>query len=148
MRRPCSLLACAVLVGGAAFAQSPANSDSAPTAPGHSLIITDIRTGTGPALTTGQTAVVQYTGWIYAPGAADHKGSKFDSSRDHGAPFSFFVGGGEVIAGWDRGVVGMRAGGLRQLIVPAALGYGARGAGNDIPPNATLLFEIELIAIR
>jgi FKBP-type peptidyl-prolyl cis-trans isomerase len=112
------------------------------------LVMTDVKTGTGPAITAGQTAVVHYTGWLYSPTAKDHKGKKFDSSRDRNDPFSFHVGGGEVIGGWDQGVVGMQAGGQRQLVIPPSLGYGARGAGGVIPPNATLLFDIELLKIQ
>jgi len=112
------------------------------------LVMTDVKTGTGPTITAGQTAVVHYTGWLYSPTAKDHKGKKFDSSRDRNDPFSFHVGGGEVIGGWDQGVVGMQVGGQRQLVIPPELGYGARGAGGVIPPNATLLFDIELLKIQ
>jgi FKBP-type peptidyl-prolyl cis-trans isomerase FkpA len=112
------------------------------------LVMTDVKTGTGPAITAGQTAVVHYTGWLYSPTAKDHKGKKFDSSRDRNDPFSFHVGGSEVIGGWDQGVVGMQVGGQRQLVIPPSLGYGARGAGGVIPPNATLLFDIELLKIQ
>jgi FKBP-type peptidyl-prolyl cis-trans isomerase len=112
------------------------------------LETTDVKTGEGPAITAGQTAVVHYTGWLYAASAPDHKGKKFDSSRDRKDPFSFQVGGGEVIGGWDQGVAGMQAGGQRQLVIPPSLGYGARGAGGVIPPNATLLFDIELLSIK
>ena len=112
------------------------------------LVITDVKKGTGPAITAGQTAVVHYTGWLYSPDAKDHKGKKFDSSRDRNDPFSFNVGGGEVIGGWDQGVVGMQVGGHRTLVIPPSLGYGARGAGGVIPGNATLLFDIELIKIQ
>ena len=112
------------------------------------LVMTDVKTGTGPAIAAGQTAVVHYTGWLYSPTAKDHKGKKFDSSRDRNDPFSFHVGGGEVIGGWDQGVVGMQVGGHRQLVIPPELGYGARGAGGVIPPNATLLFDIELLKIQ
>jgi FKBP-type peptidyl-prolyl cis-trans isomerase len=112
------------------------------------LEITDVTPGAGPAIAAGQTAVVHYTGWLYSPNAADHKGKKFDSSRDRNDPFSFRVGGGEVIGGWDQGVLGMQAGGQRQLVIPPSLGYGARGAGGVIPPNATLLFDVELLKIQ
>ena len=112
------------------------------------LVITDVKKGTGPAIAAGQTAVVHYTGWLYSADAKDHKGKKFDSSRDRNDPFSFNVGGGEVIGGWDQGVVGMQAGGHRTLVIPPSLGYGARGAGGVIPGNATLLFDIELIKIQ
>jgi FKBP-type peptidyl-prolyl cis-trans isomerase len=112
------------------------------------LVITDVKKGTGPAIAAGQTAVVHYTGWLYSADAKDHKGKKFDSSRDRNDPFSFNVGGGEVIGGWDQGVVGMQVGGHRTLVIPPSLGYGARGAGGVIPGNATLLFDIELIKIQ
>jgi FKBP-type peptidyl-prolyl cis-trans isomerase len=112
------------------------------------LVITDVKNGTGPAIAAGQTAVVHYTGWLYSADAKDHKGKKFDSSRDRNDPFSFNVGGGEVIGGWDQGVVGMQVGGHRTLVIPPSLGYGARGAGGVIPGNATLLFDIELIKIQ
>jgi FKBP-type peptidyl-prolyl cis-trans isomerase FkpA len=112
------------------------------------LVVTDVKKGTGPAIAAGQTAVVHYTGWLYSPDAKDHKGQKFDSSRDRNDPFSFNVGGGEVIGGWDQGVVGMQVGGHRTLVIPPSLGYGARGAGGVIPGNATLLFDIELIKIQ
>jgi len=104
--------------------------------------------GSGDAITAGKTAVVHYTGWLYDEAAADHKGKKFDSSRDHGDTFAFRVGAGEVIKGWDQGVLGMKVGGQKQLIIPSDLGYGARGAGGVIPGGATLIFDIELIAIR
>ena len=112
------------------------------------LEITDVKAGKGPAIAAGQTAVVHYTGWLYSASAPDHKGTKFDSSRDRNDPFSFQVGAGEVIGGWDQGVVGMQPGGQRRLVIPPALGYGARGAGGVIPPNATLLFDIELLSIK
>jgi len=119
-------------------------SDAVPT----ELVITDVKKGTGPAITAGQTAVVHYTGWLYSPDAKDHKGKKFDSSKDRNDPFSFSVGGGEVIGGWDQGVVGMQVGGHRTLVIPPSLGYGARGAGGVIPGKATLLFDIELLKIQ
>jgi len=107
----------------------------------------DIALGTGEPIAAGQIAVVHYTGWVYDPAAADHQGRKFDSSRDRGQPFRFAVGAGSVIEGWDQGVVGMQVGGRRLLVVPSSLGYGPRGAGGVIPPNAPLLFDIELLAI-
>ena len=112
------------------------------------LVITDVKKGTGPVITAGQTAVVHYTGWLYSAEAKDHKGKKFDSSRDRNDPFRFAVGGAEVIGGWDQGVVGMQVGGHRTLVIPPSLGYGARGAGGVIPGNATLLFDIELLRIE
>lgn len=101
--------------------------------------------GTGRSPRRGQTAVVHYTGWLYDNGT---RGKKFDSSLDKGKPFEFKVGQGQVIKGWDEGVASMKIGGKRTLIVPPQLGYGAQGAGTDIPPNATLLFEVELLAVK
>jgi FKBP-type peptidyl-prolyl cis-trans isomerase FkpA len=112
------------------------------------LVINEIAVGTGDPIGTGQTAVVHYTGWLYDPAVADHKGTKFDSSRDKGQPFRFVIGAGNVIQGWDQGVVGMSVGGRRELIVPSQLGYGESGAGGVIPPGATLLFDVELLAIE
>jgi len=111
------------------------------------LQATDLKPGSGAAIAAGQTAVVQYTGWLYSTGAADNKGVKFDSSRDHGEPFAFRVGGGEVISGWDQGVAGMKVGGRRELIIPAPLAYGAKGSPPAIPPNATLIFVVDLLAV-
>ena len=108
----------------------------------------DAKQGTGPEATPGKTAVVHYTGWLYDPAKADGKGAKFDSSRDRGQPFEFPLGGGRVIKGWDVGVVGMKVGGQRTLIIPPDMGYGARGAGGVIPPNATLIFDVELIEVK
>jgi FKBP-type peptidyl-prolyl cis-trans isomerase FkpA len=110
--------------------------------------MTDIKNGTGNPIKPGQTAIVHYTGWLYAEEAAEHKGKKFDSSRDRNEPFRFRVGGGEVIKGWDQGVVGMAVGGQRRLVIPPVLGYGQRGAGGVIPPGATLVFDIELLGIE
>jgi FKBP-type peptidyl-prolyl cis-trans isomerase len=106
------------------------------------LKYTDDQVGTGAEATAGKTAVVHYTGWLC------DGGKKFDSSRDRGQPFSFPLGGGRVIKGWDEGVAGMKVGGKRTLIIPPQLGYGAQGAGNAIPPNATLKFEVELLDVR
>ena len=105
------------------------------------LQYTDDQVGTGAEATTGKTAVVHYTGWLM-------DGTKFDSSVDRNQPFSFPLGAGQVIKGWDEGVVGMKVGGKRTLIIPPALGYGARGAGGVIPPNATLKFEVQLLDVR
>ncbi|MGY4514975.1 FKBP-type peptidyl-prolyl cis-trans isomerase [Lysobacter sp. HA18] len=102
----------------------------------------DIVVGTGAEAKPGRNVVVHYTGWLYENG---QQGEKFDSSKDHGEPFIFPLGGGMVIKGWDEGVQGMKEGGKRTLIIPPALGYGARGAGGVIPPNATLKFEVELL---
>jgi FKBP-type peptidyl-prolyl cis-trans isomerase FkpA len=113
-----------------------------------SLQITDSKVGTGAAATAGKNVSVHYTGWLYDPKAADRHGTKFDSSRDHGEPFEFKLGAGKVIRGWDQGVAGMKVGGMRTLIIPSELGYGARGAGGSIPPNATLLFDVELLGVK
>ena len=143
-----SALTAALLISACTIAAA-AKEPTVTTAPvPTALEITDVKTGKGPAIAAGQTAVVHYTGWLYSAGAPDHKGKKFDSSRDRNDPFSFQVGGGEVIGGWDQGVVGMQAGGQRRLVIPPSLGYGARGAGGVIPPNATLLFDIELLSIK
>ena len=104
----------------------------------------DVVVGDGAEATAGAHVTVHYTGWLYDDGRA---GRKFDSSKDRGQPFDFPLGAGHVIRGWDEGVQGMKIGGTRRLIIPAALGYGARGAGGVIPPNATLLFEVELLGV-
>jgi FKBP-type peptidyl-prolyl cis-trans isomerase FkpA len=116
--------------------------------PAMELIVTDAVTGTGAEARTGQQVRVHYTGWLYDAGKPDSKGAKFDSSKDRNDPFSFSLGAGEVIRGWDEGVKGMKVGGRRLLTIPPALGYGASGAGGVIPPNATLLFEVELLEVR
>ena len=108
------------------------------------LTIIEVNEGAG-ATAAGKTAVVHYTGWLYENG---QKGKKFDSSVDRNEPFDFPVGAGRVIKGWDEGVATMKVGGKRTLIVPPALGYGARGAGGVIPPNATLMFDVELLAVK
>ncbi|MGH7803911.1 MAG: FKBP-type peptidyl-prolyl cis-trans isomerase [Candidatus Binatia bacterium] len=104
----------------------------------------DVKEGTGAEAKAGCNASVHYTGWLYENGQA---GKKFDSSKDRGSPFRFPLGGGRVIRGWDEGVQGMKIGGVRRLVIPPDLGYGARGAGGAIPPNATLLFEVELLGV-
>jgi peptidylprolyl isomerase len=109
------------------------------------LQIADSKVGTGATPKPGQTCVMHYTGWLYENGA---KGKKFDSSVDRGEPFEFPIGQKRVIAGWDEGVASMKVGGKRTLIIPPALGYGARGAGGVIPPNATLIFEVELLDVK
>jgi FKBP-type peptidyl-prolyl cis-trans isomerase FkpA len=104
----------------------------------------DTVTGSGAEATAGKHVTVHYTGWLYENGQA---GRKFDSSKDRNDPFVFPLGAGHVIRGWDEGVQGMKVGGTRRLVIPADLGYGARGAGGVIPPNATLLFEVELLSV-
>jgi peptidylprolyl isomerase len=105
----------------------------------------DTQAGTGASPQKGQTCVMHYTGWLWVNNA---KGAKFDSSVDRGKPFEFPIGQGRVIKGWDEGVASMKIGGKRTLLIPPELGYGARGAGGVIPPNATLLFEVELLGVR
>jgi FKBP-type peptidyl-prolyl cis-trans isomerase len=112
------------------------------------LIKTDVKTGEGTEATAGRNVSVHYTGWLYDEAAPDHKGAKFDSSRDRGTPFEFPLGAGQVIRGWDEGVQGMKVGGSRTLTIPPEMGYGARGAGGVIPPNATLVFDVELLGIH
>ncbi len=109
------------------------------------LGVEDLVVGTGPSPETGQTCVMHYTGWLFVNGA---KGEKFDSSLDRGRPFEFPIGRGRVIKGWDEGVATMKVGGKRTLLIPPQLGYGDRGAGNVIPPGATLLFEVELLGVK
>lgn len=104
--------------------------------------------GTGATASAGQTVSVHYTGWLYDANAEDFKGNKFDSSVDRGRPFEFPLGAGRVIKGWDNGFEGMKVGGKRTLIIPADMGYGARGAGSSIPPNATLLFDVEMLGVK
>ena len=108
----------------------------------------DTKIGTGREAEPGFNVTVHYTGWLYDPKAEDKKGAKFDSSVDRGQPFNFFLGGGQVIQGWDEGFAGMKVGGKRTLIIPPEMGYGARGAGGVIPPNATLVFDVELLDIK
>jgi len=112
------------------------------------LEIHDLRIGTGATIAVGETAVVDYTGWLYDPAAPDDKGKQFDSSRRNAVPFRFKLGAGRVIKGWDEGVQGMKVGGRRRLVIPPQLAYGARGAGGVIPPDAKLVFDIDLIAIE
>ena len=108
------------------------------------LIIEDITVGSGAEAVAGKHISVHYTGWLFNDGQL---GAKFDSSKDRGQPFDFPLGAGHVIKGWDEGFAGMKVGGVRKLIIPPEMGYGARGAGGAIPPNATLLFEVELLGV-
>ena len=108
----------------------------------------DLTPGTGAEIKSGQNALVHYTGWLYDAAAPENKGKKFDSSVDRNEPFEFPVGAGMVIKGWDEGVVGMKVGGKRRLVIPPEMGYGARGAGGVIPPGATLVFDVELVEIH
>jgi peptidylprolyl isomerase len=133
--------ACAIGTSTSATAQDVGKAVTTPSG----LQITDTRIGTGATPKPGQICVMHYTGWLYQGGA---KGQKFDSSLDRGTPFEFPIGQQRVIPGWDEGVASMKVGGKRTLIIPPALGYGSRGAGGVIPPNATLIFEVELLDVK
>lgn len=113
------------------------------------LVTTDTQIGTGEAADIEKIVKVHYTGWLYDANTEDHKGKKFDSSHDRGEPFSFLLGAGRVIKGWDRGVRGMQVGGKRTLIIPSSMAYGTHGAGGGlIPPNTALVFDVELIDLQ
>jgi FKBP-type peptidyl-prolyl cis-trans isomerase FkpA len=131
----------ALTVMSASGCENPA----APSVPAP-FTVTDLRVGTGAEATTGRHLSVNYTGWLYNSTAPDKKGAQFDASQP-GQPFVVWLGTGQVIAGWDQGIVGMKVGGLRRLIIPGDLAYGRTGAGNSIPPNATLVFDIELVSV-
>ncbi len=137
-------LAIAIASAGCTGGGSSAGTANAVT-PGPALQITDTKVGTGISPKPGQICIVHYTGWLYENGA---KGKKFDSSLDRKVPFSFVLGEHKVIEGWERGVSTMKAGGKRTLIIPPDLGYGAAGGGAAIPPNATLIFEVELLNVK
>jgi len=151
---PAAALAVALsITNGPAHAQASAKPVATPTqskidAMTNTLQKIDVKQGTGAEATSGKAVVVHYTGWLYDAAKPEGKGQKFDSSRDRGQPFSFPLGGGRVIKGWDDGVAGMKVGGQRTLIIPPDLGYGARGAGGVIPPNATLVFDVELLDVK
>lgn len=132
------------------MACQPAVSDSATqqSTAANTLITTNIVVGDGKPAVINQQVLVHYTGWLYDENAPDNKGVKFDSSVERGRPFGFVLGAGQVIKGWDQGVAGMQVGGKRTLVIPPHLGYGSRGAGNVIPANATLLFEVELLDVQ
>jgi FKBP-type peptidyl-prolyl cis-trans isomerase len=146
-----ALIAAGLIINMVQHSRSAGTADAVPApaiaAPGEPFM-TDIKAGTGPAIKKGQTAVVHYTGWLYTESAPEKKGTKFDSSRDRNQPFDFELGAGMVIQGWDEGVEGMQVGGQRRLVIPPEKGYGAQGAGGVIPPNATLLFDVELVGIE
>ncbi len=123
-------------------------SQEAATADSTQLQKIDTKVGNGDEAVIGKTVNVHYAGWVYDENAPDKKGKKFDSSYDRKEHFSFLLGAGRVIKGWDKGVLGMKVGGQRTLIIPPSMAYGERGAGNVIPPNATLLFEVELMGLK
>jgi FKBP-type peptidyl-prolyl cis-trans isomerase len=126
----------------------PTLAGGTPPQPAAELVVTELVVGEGDAISAGSTAVVHYTGWLHDPEAEDGKGKKFDSSLDRGQPFRFPLGAGRVIAGWDEGVAGMQVGGQRRLLIPPHMAYGSRGAGGVIPPDATLVFDVELLGIE
>ena len=131
-------------LAAAPLASRPALATGDVTTPS-GLRIIDVKLGNGPVPQAGQTVTVNYTGWLFVDGK---KGKKFDSSLDRGEPFSFALGQGQVIKGWDQGLVTMHVGGKRTLIIPPELGYGASGAGGDIPPGATLIFDVDLLGVK
>ena len=139
-----SILSAALSLGAAGCGDSNPNE---PTPPRAEYSQTDLRVGTGTEATNGRTLTVNYTGWLYSPSGQDGKGSQFETSVGS-TPFNFQLGTGRVIAGWDRGVPGMRVGGLRRLVLPPELAYGSTGSPPDIPPDATLVFEVDLQAIQ
>ncbi len=132
----------------AAVAACGPKPNTAPAGGVTSMQTTQLQAGSGAAISAGQIAVVQYTGWLYEVSAPDDKGKQFDSSRTTGQPFRFALGTGQVIKGWDQGVAGMKIGERRRLIIPAELAYGDSGAGGVIPPGATLVFDVDLVAIE
>ncbi len=140
----------AAALAAAAFAQTPETTPPPPPAAAEpTVLVTDVVPGIGEEALPGKVVIVHYTGWLYDPAAKDHRGRKFDSSRDRGQPLSFPLGAGRVIRGWEQGLAGMKVGGTRRLVIPPSLAYGARGAGNGvIPPHATLLFDVELLAVE
>jgi len=146
MNRTTSLLRSATLALAMILPAYPAFSASAPAI--NELTKIDAKAGTGAEAVPGKSVSVHYTGWLYAPSKPDHKGEKFDSSVDRGQPFVFPLGAGRVIKGWDQGVAGMKVGGKRTLIIPSDMAYGPRGAGGVIPPNATLIFDVELLGVQ
>jgi FKBP-type peptidyl-prolyl cis-trans isomerase len=156
MRRYALALLCCLAVvtaacsGGQSSSNEPAPDPNTPMADSGitALQMTDTTPGTGAEARPGQTVRVHYTGWLYDANAADKRGTKFDSSVDRGEPFDFALGTGGVIPGWDEGVKGMKVGGKRVLTIPPQMAYGRNGAGGVIPPNATLVFEVELLGVQ
>ncbi len=141
-------LLCISITGCQAKSTSSTQEKAAMTSSITTLQKNDTVVGTGREAEPGFNVSVHYTGWLYDEKASDHKGKKFDSSVDRGQPFKFDLGASQVIQGWDEGFAGMKIGGKRTLIIPSEMGYGARGAGGAIPPNATLLFDVELLDVK
>ncbi len=155
MNKPLTMTAVALALGvscgitNLAFAEAVKQEKSTMTdAKITELVKTDTKVGTGKEAVNNKLVIVHYTGWLYDAKAPKNRGAKFDSSVDRGQPFDFMLGAGQVIKGWDQGVAGMKVGGQRTLIIPSEMGYGARGAGGAIPPNATLLFDVELLDVK
>jgi FKBP-type peptidyl-prolyl cis-trans isomerase len=136
-----------VLVAACGGKEQAPQQVTTPVPPPTELQKIDMVKGSGEGISQGQIAKVHYTGWLYDPAAPEQKGTKFDSSRDRGEPFSFMIGAGQVIRGWDEGVQGMQPGGQRRLVIPPDLAYGEPGKG-PIPPSATLVFDVELVKIE
>lgn len=134
---------CVAIIGALLWVPQAMSASKVTTASG--LQYVDIKVGNGEVAKAGEQVSVHYTGWLQNPDGS--KGKKFDSSKDRGQPFQFALGQGQVIKGWDEGVQGMKVGGERELIIPPALGYGQRGAGGVIPPNSTLIFDVELLGV-
>ncbi len=145
-----AMLAALAMAATAAEPQPKSREAAAMTMPQtvKDLLRTDQRVGSGAEALPPAQVTVHYTGWLYDPGKPGGRGAQFDSSLDRGEPFTFLLGGGQVIRGWDEGVAGMKVGGKRTLVIPSHLGYGARGAGGVIPPYATLAFDVELLEVR
>jgi FKBP-type peptidyl-prolyl cis-trans isomerase FkpA len=152
-----AVVAACVAMMGAAAAQQPAASSAQPSTPSLASKIgaqvtelkkIDVKQGDGAEAVAGKAVIVHYTGWLYDPAAADGHGAKFDSSMDRKVPFGFMLGAGKVIKGWDEGVAGMKVGGKRTLVIPPQMAYGEAGFPGAVPPNATLLFDVELIDVK
>ena len=150
------LASACVFTLGACNAQTTSTETTKPTTAKEATAMTDItqlqkidtQVGSGREAEPGFNVSVHYTGWLYDAAAEGKKGKKFDSSVDRGQPFEFALGAGQVIQGWDEGFAGMKIGGKRTLVIPSEMGYGARGAGGVIPPNATLIFDVELLDVK
>jgi FKBP-type peptidyl-prolyl cis-trans isomerase FkpA len=140
----CALVACRGGSDSSEFSEGAPMADTGIT----QLQKQDVKVGEGTEARAGRVVRVHYTGWLYDAAAPDKRGQKFDSSKDGNRPFDFTLGAQEVISGWDEGVAGMKVGGTRILTIPPAMGYGARGAAGVIPPNATLVFEVELLEVK
>jgi FKBP-type peptidyl-prolyl cis-trans isomerase FkpA len=150
--RSVALAALLSATAGVAWAQTPSNTTATTSSKTDAMVTElkkiDVKQGTGAEAVSGKPVLVHYTGWLYDPSKPDQKGAKFDSSHDRKVPFGFIIGAGRVIKGWDEGVAGMKVGGQRTLVIPPAMAYGERGAGGVIPPNATLIFDVELVEVK